>query len=461
MSWILDCQPCILEHTQIRRETLKAWILMTTDLHEKTTQGTTCREGERVSDTDVPQSCQRVMAFELETGGHHASYIRNFAQQWADHLPTHQIHFVVTPDFFLRHPDVVELIKGLDTDAVQIHAITESERSTLDGKFSRPFNGWKLFCKYANQLEVDRGLLMYSDHFQLPMLSGQASPCPVSCIYFRPTFHYGALESYHPTWKQRLAAWRKKAMVKKLLKLPQLDVLFSLDSLAVSYMEDNFPTDARILQLPDSFLRYETTDEQLADLTAELQIEQGRKVCMLLGVLDTRKGPLQLLDAAMLLTPEVQSKLCLLLVGSLTDAISEEVIAKVRQINNDTPIQVVLKNEYVSDTIVQRYYEIADVALTTYQRHMGMSSALIRAALAKIPVVSSDYGLMGELVKRENLGITVDTESPSSFADGLSAAVSHPPEELFNVDNALAFAASHSPNALARTLKTWALQPSE
>lgn len=398
------------------------------------------------------------MAFELETGGHHASYIRNFAQQWSENLEPHQIHFVVSPEFFLKHADVVELIESFETDAVQIHSITQTEKDQLNGFANRIFKGWKLFCKYATNLKVDRGLLMYSDYFQIPMLIGQASPCPVSCIYFRPTFHYGNLESYQPNLKQRLAAWRKKTLVKRLLKLKQMDVLFSLDSLAVDFIKENFATQADVRQLPDSFVRYQTTPDQIAELRADLEIEADRKVCMLLGVLDSRKGPLQLLDAAQRLPEVLQKKLCLLLVGSLTAEIEDEVIQKVASLQKNTSIQVVLKNSYVSDTVVQRYYELADVALTTYQRHMGMSSAIIRAALAKIPVLSSNFGLMGELVKREKLGITVDTEDPASFSDGLAAVISQPSQELFDASRATAFASSHSPAALAQTLKTWAVR---
>ena len=407
--------------------------------------------------TDDGVKHQRTMAFEMETGGHHASYIRNFAQQWAENLAPHEIHFVVTPEFFQRHQDVIELIESLATDAVQIHEISATENEGLGKGAKRIFNGWKLFCKYADSLKVDRGLLMYSDHFQIPMLIGQASPCPVSCIYFRPTFHYGSLENYQPSFKQRIAAWRKHLMVKRLLKLKQMDVLFSLDPLAVGYMKDNFSTHAKIRQLPDSFVRYKTTASQIDELRSELAVEQGRKICMLLGVLDSRKGPLQLLDAASQLPEAVQNKLCLLLVGSLTPAIENEVVQKVELLQQTTPLQVILKNDYISDTIVQRYYELADVALTTYQRHMGMSSALIRAALAEIPVLSSSYGLMGNLVEKERLGVTVDTEDPVAFTKALATVAEQPTERLFDVSNALAFASSHSPVALAETLKQWAI----
>jgi glycosyltransferase involved in cell wall biosynthesis len=47
-----------------------------------------------------------------------------------------------------------------------------------------------------------------------------------------------------------------------------------------------------------------------------------------------------------------------------------------------------------------------------------MSGILLQAAAAQKPVLSSDYGLMGELVKRYRLGIVVDSTNPLSISKG-------------------------------------------
>ena len=49
-----------------------------------------------------------------------------------------------------------------------------------------------------------------------------------------------------------------------------------------------------------------------------------------------------------------------------------------------------------------------------------MSAVLVRAAAAGKPVLSSDYGLMGQLVKTQQLGQAVDAESPVAVADALA-----------------------------------------
>lgn len=399
---------------------------------------------------------QRVMAFDLETGGHHPSYIRNFAAQWSIHSLPADIDFVVTQQFFKCHADVVETVSNLDPKSIRIQAISDEEENRWQSsKLLRERYGWKLFCSYARKLNADRALLMYGDRYQLPIILGQRSPCPFSCIYFRPTFHYTQLSNYQPTLGQRFTAFRKQVLLQRMLAVRQLEVLFCLDPIAVDYITRNLSTQARIGLMPDSFASYVIPPSRIEELRSELAIEHGRKVLLLLGSLDRRKGPLQLLAAAENLASDLQSELCLLLVGNLHQSIANDVLAQIEKLNAKSNIQIVLRNEYISDTIVQEYYELADIALTTYQNHYGMSSVLIRAGLAGIPVLSSDYALLGELVRNYGLGVVVDTTSPQCFTSTLERVITHEPKDLFDADKAFEFANQHSPEALAKTLANW------
>lgn len=397
-----------------------------------------------------------ILAFEMQDGGHHPSYIRNIARLWHEHEIPATIEFLVTPKFAVRHRDVFEAVATVCPSRVRIRSLTDEEHKWIEssGKL-REFRGWKTFCKYATELNAVHGLLMYADHFQLPMLLGQSSPCPFSAIYFRPTFHYGQWAEHQNSFKQKLAAVRKKVLLKQCLKTKQFKYLFCLDEFAPTYIDEHFGSHVETLCFPDSFVRYDTTQEAVDQLRAELQVEPNRRVLLLLGIMDYRKGPVQLLDAAKGLTPECQQDLCLMLIGKIDPSIEAEVLERVAELRGSTPIQIVMKNEYVSDTFVQHYYELADVALTTYQRHMGMSSALMRAGIAKVPVLSSGYGLMGELVRRHRLGITTDTSDPKQFTQGLEKALTMDIGDLFDQEKAIDFADQHSPEALGNALQNW------
>ena len=103
------------------------------------------QRSERATQTEQGGS-PRVLAFELQSGGHHPSYIRNFALQWAERLLPAKIDFVVTCQFFDRHHDVVDLIGDLAPDHIRIHCLSESENKSVNPGALREFHGWKLFC---------------------------------------------------------------------------------------------------------------------------------------------------------------------------------------------------------------------------------------------------------------------------------------------------------------------------
>ncbi len=399
---------------------------------------------------------RRAMAFEMQTGGNHPSYIRNFANLWVDRLPECSIWFVVRKLFAEQHRLVFDEVNQLAPDRIRMVTMTdeESHQTRPDNKF-REFSGWKIFCKYAESFNVNKGMLMYSDHFQLPMLLGQPAPCQVSCIYFRPTFHYHLFQGYRPTWKQRLQAFRKKWMLGRVLKLKHLDVLYCLDPFAAEFISNNLNTHARVRTIPDSFVQPPVPQGRIDKLRNELTIEPDRKVLLLLGILDPRKGPVQLLEAIRGLAESTKRKVCLLLIGKIDGEIEASVLERVHSLQNEGLVQLIANNQYITDTLVQDYYEISDVALTTYQGHMGMSSALIRAGLAGIPVLSSEYGLMGELVQRFRLGAVVDTSNSAAFTQSLENAVNQPKTEMFDPKSALQFTNSHTPEKLGDTLVEW------
>jgi glycosyltransferase involved in cell wall biosynthesis len=90
--------------------------------------------------------------------------------------------------------------------------------------------------------------------------------------------------------------------------------------------------------------------------------------------------------------------------------------------------------------------------LAPYQRHVGMSGILLLAAAAGKPVLSSDYGLMGELVRRYGLGITVDSTVPSEIAKGLMRCLTEPATVLVDLDRMESFAEQHSAERYAKTI---------
>jgi glycosyltransferase involved in cell wall biosynthesis len=362
----------------------------------------------------------RIVAMEIETGGHHPGYIQNLAKYWTKNELPGELVFLVTPKFLERHRDVVEEVAGYADHHVRLQAFTQAEYKQMESNIVlRYFRGWRLFCKYLRELRADHGVVMYFDFFQLPAWLGKRPPCSFSGIYFRPNFHYPSFANYAPRWQDRMKAFRKKWLLSRVLKNPQLRSLFCLDPYSADFIRAHLKPAGRQVHFPDP-VRFYDEDLDINSLGQSLAVESHRRIFLLLGGLDRRKGVTQLLDAAALVPPESAKRICLLLVGPVEAAHREQVYAKVDALHRTSPMQVLLKDAFVVDREVQRFYELSDVVLTTYQHHVGMSSALVRAGAAGKPVLSAQDGLMGELVHRLKLGGTVDSTSPAAMARELT-----------------------------------------
>ena len=378
---------------------------------------------------------QNLMLFDLIIGGHHGSYIGHLLEYWCQEERSGILNIVVSPKFLQVHSDVVDIAsrhKQVNVNFVPItseeEAVLHSSKSSLSRAF-RAFGEWKLLCKYAEKLGASHCLIMYFDTCELTLTAGTKSPCPFSGIYFRPTFHYGDFAGYTSSGKDKIQQWREIFTLGRILRHPQFQTLFCLDPFAVKHIDAQFYTKAKVVHLPDPVdIDNKRSKFRLSSLQKNLGIEPDRRVFLLFGALTGRKGIYQLLEAILLLSSDLCQKFCLVLVGSANTTEQASITSKVAAVCQDRPVQIVEHYEFVPEREVPDYFQLADVVLAPYQRHIGMSGILLLAAAAGKPLLSSHYGLMGEIVRQYRLGIAVDSTVPSEIAKGLTRFLLESPE---------------------------------
>jgi glycosyltransferase involved in cell wall biosynthesis len=292
---------------------------------------------------------------------------------------------------------------------------------------------------------------MLFDRIFSRLVMGVKPPCPISGIFFRPTLHYSKFANYAPSPIERIWQWREKFVISRILCSAYFKNLFCLDPLAVEYLEQ-FPKTTEVLHLPDPVQIYDSSESHLETLRENLDIDSGRKVFLLFGSLGKRKGIYQLLEAIRTLPPDLCQKLCLLLIGPIEPPEKEKFKSCITEISQSLPVQIVNRHEFIVDQNIQPYFQIADAIITPYQRHVGMSAILVRAAAAKKPVLSSDYGLMGEITRRYSLGLTVDSAVPNEIAKGLTHFLLESPASLCDRVKMMEFAAQNTAEKFANTI---------
>lgn len=401
-------------------------------------------------------SREKLMIFELSYGGHYPEYIAHLIRYWYKNSLRGNLMIIVSPQFLQRHPEVVKLAKEEAENSVHFLPITSEEEerlsiaNTTSKRIIRAFQEFKLVCKYSRTVQASHVLFTYFDSRQFPLALGQKLPCACSGIYFRPRFHYSNLTEDRIDWREQLARWQEKLLLAATFKNPQLKCIFSLDPFVIKY----FPVSSRVkvVALPDPVEIDSNLIIDREQLKASLGIEPQRKVFLLFGGLTKRKGILPLLDALTLLPAELGQKICLLLVGSISEQFKHKIQPKIAAVAQGNLVQIISEYRYVTETETQQYFQLADVVLALYQRHIGMSGIIIRAAAAQKPVISSNYGLMGEITRRYQLGLPLDSSKPQEVAEGIKHLLVKSPGELIDGDRARQFAQQNSPFNFASTI---------
>ncbi|PAX54868.1 glycosyl transferase family 1 [Brunnivagina elsteri CCALA 953] len=385
--------------------------------------------------------------------GHHPTYLRHLISYWCQWQLPGTLNIVVSGQFLEEHTDVVELQKKYDDrQSIKFVAITPQEQADLENATSgwgRAFEQYKLISKYASLLKATQGLIIYFDSCQLPLVLGLKLPCPFSGIYYRPTFHYRLFVDSIPTWRERVQHLREQIFLWRLLHHPQFKTLFCLDPLAIEAIARLGNRD-QVMHLPDPVKLEDSGENSPENLRVNLGIEPNRQIFLSFGRLsEGRKGVPQLVEAISLLSPDIQQNLCLLFVGEPNSKQLEAWLTPIRQLDS---LKIVTRYGYVPESEVNSYFQLADVVLAPYQRHVGMSGILLQAAAANKPVLSSDYGLMGEMIRRYRLGLAVDSTLPSEIAKGLTRFLLEAPDNLCDRTKMKGFAEQNSAERFARII---------
>ncbi len=351
-------------------------------------------------------SAKNILLFEPDSSGHHPGYLYHLIIHFLENDYSFNLIVLVAPDFFEKHPQIIQKtlsprVKWLKFSDVEFENWQEIKSKSVT---KRSFFEWELLRKYIVETKSVCAFLMYIDYLQIALLTQKALPCPVSGILFRPT-----LVNYPShTLKEMVNSWRKNLTLKYFVKNKSLASLFNLDSFATDYIQQNWQTD-KVKFLPDPVQVYPPS-KSVDELKTELKIENNRKVFLIFGFLDSRKGISEVMEAISHIDRNVSSKGTLLIVGPWEESERNKFDANIDNILQNCDFQVIIKDEFIQDEDIQSYFEVSDYILALYAKHIGMSAIMVRAAAAQKPFLTHNFGLMGKIVIENQLGMIVEND---------------------------------------------------
>ena len=355
----------------------------------------------------------RILLFDTITDGHHPDYLIHLIGFYSGNKDVEL--YVSTGESFKSQFDARQ--KAEDNfwgDNVTFLPIPTNKLNSIHSKpiYLRSIIEWNLLVETAKEINASQVLLMYFDYYQMGILIGKKAPCPVSAIYFRPNF----TENNNGVYPQI-----KKWMLSKVLKTGQIQNLFCLVHALVPYMKGQ-KTQTQIIPICDPIKQFQISKSEIAEFKNKFKVPKDKQIFLNFGYLDDRKGMEVFIDACSTLSKEALAKICLLLAGPLPEYYEKIIEAKLDQVPE---LEVIRCYGYLPAREVQICFEISDVVLILYQDFLNMSSVLIRAAMANKPTFATQTGMIGELVSKHNVGITVDATSVSEVSNELKAIINN------------------------------------
>jgi glycosyltransferase involved in cell wall biosynthesis len=369
---------------------------------------------------------RRLLFHAPAVGGHHSTFIRYLIEACAPGAADIQIGFVV-PQQVRDQPELLELAAA---SGVQLF-LQAPERGIT--RHAGPLLPWLQVRRALREFRATRVTFLYGDGILNTALPLQLPVgCPVSAIVFRSTIHYAAAGFAALTPSETLRAKRQLLALSLAQQHRELAELFWLDPFGAEYMSRLNRTaqvgrgrTAAHSWLPDPVELVAPELAEIVELRRSLGIPDGRRVYLLFGPPNERKGTEQTL-MAFLQMPEAQRlHMNLLIVGKATPDRRRELAPLIQQVRSALHGALQWVDEVVPEAAVPGYFALADVVLVPYQRHVGSSGVLLRAAGAGKPVIASDYGLVGAWTRQNGLGAAVDCALADTLAAALLAVQTH------------------------------------
>jgi glycosyltransferase involved in cell wall biosynthesis len=396
---------------------------------------------------DKVQRTNKILILEPDAEGH--------SHEWLEHLMVFVGSESIDTQICLVVPEALQrsLLRTLPAaaaDRIQVMALSPREKQscTVPSLTLAAFARWRTMRRYLRLTGADQGFFLTLDLLSLPLALGLgAAGKGLSGILFRPSVHYGEIGPYRPSLGERLRDLRKDLLYRLMLRNPAVKRVLSLDPFFPTYAQRHYRHGSKVVSLPDP--THPPGQAATGGLSGEF-VPPGRVGFLLFGYLAERKGPLAVLDALLLLPPEIIARIAVLFAGKVAPQIQTRLDQRLVELRRKCPdLWLRIDDRRLESSELASLVQKSDVVLAPYQRFVGSSGVLLWAALNGRPVLAQDYGLVGRLTREHHLGISVDSGDPSRLACEIARMVEQGPASFFDPPAAARFAKAQTPRNFA------------
>lgn len=363
----------------------------------------------------------KILIVEPNGSGHHmALYVRHVVQKLMDEKCAISL---LTTRSAVAHPS----FKSLEASQEKINTYFLSELPLRDGNSS-----WKLFsqqtkCWLILRREFEK--IHSQSHFNvvyvptidwmvkaIEVFGSPFGSTPFVALYMSPKHHRKSM-GLGPASRQD---WLYKKMFQRFLRIPTLRSVLVIDEFFNNYCKEEYGSLAKKVEYVPDFgkIRGVGTKEECR---VKIGISNKSKLLLVYGSLTKRKGIIQLIEAVA--HPDSPKDLKVVLAGKTNEDIDSFITSAVMQKMIEEK-RILLRLYFHDDLDEFCIFKAADYVWLGYtEEFYGSSGVLYQALHAGLSTVAMEQGLIGKIVRKYKLGITVNPSREDSILQGLNQIV--------------------------------------
>lgn len=171
--------------------------------------------------------------------------------------------------------------------------------------------------------------------------------------------------------------------------------------------------------LPDPIIPIQKTS--LMDLRSQLNIDDSKTVILHPGGPERRKGSIEIFKAIDKISQDTRNQYTFIYAGRVPNVIKDKFYFYYNKLKD--VVQMIVFDEFCSFELLGSLFHTCDAILIPYMETAQSSGIIGFAAQFKKPVIAPKGGLIGKIVKRNHLGILLDSYKCDSIVDYLESPI--------------------------------------
>ena len=370
---------------------------------------------------------KNILIFDDEIRGHHLEYIEYLYEIASSDLKNN--YFFAIPEDIKKYSNEV---KAKDNIKIRLLKNSDLEYNRFKSQGKKAYYGSMLIRRLEKEFNINELFLVFIAKY-LPYLA---------FISRKDVKITGIIYNIY------LYNWEKSSFTKKATIYITYKILTSFDKIKYLLILNDKSSTSILNKIWNTHkFKYLVDPIKPFSITPSNRLKGDRINLLHFGAIERRKGTIEFLKALELLEPNVANRFSVIIAGKVSKEIAAEVYDLKEKLSSK--IRIKIMDKFLDTNEMEYLCKEADIYVIPYYNMAQSSGVVSYAALYNKPVICPQNGLLGKLVKRNELVLTIKDNTPICIAECISSITNAPKT---NEDKSKEYIISHSVKEFQKTI---------